>query len=216
MSYSTQTLFPNKDNVENILNLPSTLTDDDKHRYEGEVKSLATTPDFKELHLLINENKIVGFLALKGALPCSVINHLALETAYVLIQNAHRGQRLSSILISKYLETINRWTFAALNTSYTESYQELIFNLQINDISNSGTSFRKKSVKAALEWCINHIQPRLNDHKINTFDTPYIIFYYGYGNNHVIFSKTDDYKIFEPTPTEIMSDKPLYEVAYNI
>ncbi len=215
MSYSTQTLYPNKDNVEDILSLPNIFTNDDKDRYEDEVKSLSTTPDFKELHLLINENKVVGFLALKGALPCSDINHLVLETAYVLIHETHRGQKLSEILISKYPECIDRWVDAALQASYTKKHQELIFNLQINAVSKGGASFRKKSVMAAMEWCLKNIQPKLNNNQTNSFDTPYIFFDYGYGFKLTSFPKAGDIEIFDHPSAGQMSNKQIHEIVYN-
>ena len=218
MKIDTQTFSPNEDNLQEILSLSSLFTGDDKHRYESSIESLANNIDgFKELHLLINDDDIVGFLALRGTLPCEATNHIMLETVYVLIHDSHRGQKLSGTLVSKYTESVTNWVVSALQTSHSGNYQELVFNLQISPISESGFAFRKNSVISAAGWCVMNLQPLLNNDKINTFGVPYMIFDWGLpGGKRALFPLAGEIKKFEQPSAKEMSDKPLFEIALGL
>tara|TARA_R110001599_G_C12276626_1_gene662542 strand:+ start:3427 stop:4083 length:657 start_codon:yes stop_codon:yes gene_type:complete len=217
MTITIQTYIPTANNEDKIFRLSCALDQDDRGRFENSVKQLVSNQDgFNELHLLLIDKNIVGFLALKGSLPCNWINDITLETVYVLISEPFRGQKLSHLLIGKYTQSISNWTISSLKTFNAENHQELVFHLVISPVSKKGSVFQKKSVVAAYTWCTNNIQKMLNDKIINPHENRFIIFDWGLGPNYFIFPKEGSIeKINRQSALEIPGKK-FFEIAQEL
>jgi len=157
-------LFSNT-KVSHLREIDNLFTGDDLLRLNCTIEGFETHNGFCQIHALLKDNTVIGFIATKGALPSPTGETLALELTYVLIAPEYRDKGFSKFLVEAYQSSLKEWLESCFSNNKASQSDPINFVLVISPASSQGRSFRKNCLKGLFVWLEGTVLSLLNGSK---------------------------------------------------